>query len=258
MAQRKDRSVIAPVPTTPDEASANMVQAFKALATAQTRTLAYADAVEATKHCVRLGMNRATISRLIRESMPVEFGRRILVHGGGNSEEQQTVHKGSGARFIMLARIALAQYLKGETPIVDGVEIAGKKYRDPVEALRAQVTTFSQVYRAFHDAVKPPVRNIQQVPTSVVQSTEQGILSMTVPVRANDDVRRVAITEDPVALATALRVLLASPLARTLLTPAQRVKMEQQLQDMAARAGGAVAQVQPGMTVRGGRRSAAA
>lgn len=214
---------VGPQPTTVEEATANLAQAFEALATAETRTLADADAVLAVKHCVRLGVSRRDISKIIQDRRRPMWGRRRTVTIQGDKVEQ-VVHKGSGARYIALGRISLGQWLKDETPVApEGVEVVpGQRFSDPVEALRAQVTNFTGVYTAFMEAVKPPTRDLTKVPTTLDQAMHATMLNLKVRVKTGDHTSTLPVLENPEALATLLQEVGQSPVARQLLTAAQR------------------------------------
>lgn len=214
---------VGPQPTTVEEATANLAQAFDALATAETRTLADADAVLAVKHCIRLGVSTREMSKIIQDRRRPMFGRRKLVTTAGEKVEP-VVHKGSGARYIAMARISLGRWLKDETPIPpEGVEVVtGKRYTDPIEALRAQVTHFTGVYTAFIEAVKPRTVDQTKVATSLDQAMHATMLGLKVRVKLGDSTSTLPVLENPEALATLLQEVGQSPVARQLLTAAQR------------------------------------
>jgi antitoxin (DNA-binding transcriptional repressor) of toxin-antitoxin stability system len=226
--QRKTQTTVSGVsnghvPGTPEEASANLAQAIQAVRLGETRTLMYADAVVATKHCLRLNMRRAEVSKVIRDNMAVEYGRKVTVTSLGQPVEEVTTHKGSGARFIFLARISLGQYIKGERTLPpDGIEVGGKRWSDPVDLLRAQVVSFTATYRAFNTAVKPPTRDISHIPESILQSADEALKRLTLPVRIGEDIRRVPVWDDADAMSALFRAMMQSPTIPHVLSPGIR------------------------------------
>jgi hypothetical protein len=177
----------------------------------------YAELVLAVIAAEKAQLSRSVIARTIRAELEAEKRRRLVKHTNGKVEEVVKVSKGTAARYVMLARWEQGKWLKGEKRVPD-VEIEGKSYVSPVKALQSGLYSFRKVFLAWREAVRPPMTDLSEMPTSPQEAAERMVKRLTLPMliqeNGSDVVRRVKVMESAEALAALLNLLHASPLAK--------------------------------------------
>lgn len=177
----------------------------------------YAELVKAVIVAEKAELSRAIIARTIRAELEAEKRRRLIKHTNGHMEEVVKVHKGTAARYVMLARWEQGKWLKGDKH-VETVEIEGHHYSSPVKALMSERHSFTRVFRAWRDAVRPALTDLTAVPVSAQDSAERIVKRLTLPLLVKENgqeiVRRVKVLESAEGLAALLRILHESPLAK--------------------------------------------
>lgn len=177
----------------------------------------YAELVKAVILAEKAELSRAVIARTIRAELEAEKSRRLVKHTTGKIEEITKVSKGTAARYVMLARWEQGKFLKHEKRI-EAVDLDGHEYKSPVRALESGNFSFRKVFLAWREAVRPPLTDLTEVPTSQQESAERVLKRLTLPLLVKENgtevIRRVKVMESAEALAALLDLLHASPLAK--------------------------------------------
>lgn len=177
----------------------------------------YAELVKLVIVAEKNQLSRSIIARTIRAELEAEKSRRLVKHTNGRTEEITKVSKGTAARYVMLARWEQGNFAKGERKLED-VDIEGHAWKSPVKALESGQYSFRKVFLAWREAVRPPLTDLTDVPTSHQESAERVIKRLTLPLLIKENgaevVRRVKVMESAEALAALLDLLHASPLAK--------------------------------------------
>jgi hypothetical protein len=115
----------------------------------------------------------------------------------------------------MMWRWQSGKFLKTEKRI-DGVEIDGRTYVHPIAALRSGNFSFSKVFRAWREAVRPEMTDLTMLPTNPADAAERAVKRLSISIVVKEDgqdvVKRVKLLESREALEALVKLLNTSSL----------------------------------------------
>lgn len=174
------------------ELQQQVATAVRKVTQAQHKTAAlYAEVVRAVVEARKYGLSRSRISKAIVQETDRVKG-----------------YRGASVRYIRLARWEMAEFLPGEKKVSE-VTIEDHTYKSPVRALESELFSFTRVYRAWSETVRP-LPLVAPVAGSLGEGVERLAKRLTIVTKEG----RVKVMESPEAMAALLRVLNASPLMK--------------------------------------------
>lgn len=194
----------------------------------------YAPLVKATMRAMDAGATRKEIAGKIKEGHDAIKLVGATVMPGGQMVPVERVHKGTGARYVALARIQRGEYIKGETPLEGTVKIGAHAFQTPMDALESGLVTFSAVYLAFTNAVRPKMTRLDKVAPDT-ETAGESLANLKVKVLVMDEmtgqygIKRVKLGGDAGAFKGAMMGLVGLPLAEQMLGGSLVKKIKQVL-----------------------------